>query len=523
MAAIIEGVGGFTTVQAAIHALNRSRGTVEVCPGQWHENLVINGPTTLMASEGPARTRIVGDGTGSVITINSNEAYLDGLAITGGVAVGTDGSELTGGGISFTFLGGTAAIRNCLVVGNRADRGGGLYAFGSGALVIEDTLFLGNQATDDGGNVFLQRLDVTLDHVLIVQGDAEYGGNLAARNSVVTAGDGVALVGGTATWGGGLHANSGRWSGGVIALNHATVGGGALISGGAELVGADVYNNTGDGGGGGIYCSRDCSITGSEIHDNRATDGSGGGLIFDSANSSVLVSSTAIHDNRAPKGAGGGVAFGPRGSALFEDSTISDNQAAGGGGISTGSVVQTHGLVVSGNEATVRGGGLYLGGDARVGGADGDEMEITGNRAPVGGGVALYLGGALHDALVADNTATETGGGVAASQSHGRLRKVTGNQATVCGGGLWVVGGLMTVLDTRLDMNASAIGGGIGLDQGMLLLSGVDLGTGKAANAPDDFALCDGSASYTGLGEGLNLFCDGSGCLFGDSGGDTGG
>lgn len=76
----------------------------------------------------------------------TNQTELDGFTVTAGYTTSGSGSGIRSADSS-------PIIRNCKIVGNRADVGGGLSQGGSGSITIQNCLFEGNVADTQGGAI----------------------------------------------------------------------------------------------------------------------------------------------------------------------------------------------------------------------------------------------------------------------------------------------------------------------------------------------------------------------------------
>jgi hypothetical protein len=179
---------------------------------------------------------------------------------------------------------------------------------------------------------------------------------------------------------------------------HADNGGGILAEGRLALAGARVTGNLADGSGGGVHVDSAAAVSFdfTAIVANEAWS-SGGGLFFSSSVTGVVTfQHSEIRDNLA--GSGGGLFSLGSGTFLFERTSVSGNEALAGGGLVffeeaaeifvTSSTIDanraTHlsdgrggGIVnyatlfvvngtISGNSATMDGGGLFNGGHANL-------------------------------------------------------------------------------------------------------------------------------------------------------------
>jgi hypothetical protein len=139
--------------------------------------------------------------------------------------------------------------------------------------------------------------------------------------------------------------------------------------------------------------------------------------------------------------------------------TVSGNNASRVFDISAGSAALS-GLTISGGNADKGGGLLNSGGTLTL-----TNCTISGDAATVqGGGIATRFGGTttLYDCLVSSDTAP-AGGGVFNSQSTLSLVNATliGNSATTQGGALYNSGGATTLTNCTVSANSATTGGGV--------------------------------------------------------------
>ena len=205
---------------------------------------------------------------------------------------------------------------------------------------------------------------------------------------------------------------------------------GDLGTGDVTIMDISIMNGYTTSGGGGIWIEdaepeiRDCAVAfctavqcggGICVTDYAAaminsclmvnnTADNGGGLAFRDA--AATVSGCEIGDNVAT-GSGGGVYFESSAMVTLEDSDITSNEAARGGGVHTidADIVVTH-CNISRNEATEHSGGVWLQGGTMY------NCTLVENSAPIGGGVYAAGGsGAVYRSIIAFS---EDGHGVGA-------------------------------------------------------------------------------------------------------------
>ena len=175
-----------------------------------------------------------------LLRINGNGSLIEGLTLKDG-----DAGSGSGGGI---FLGGTSSlVRGCVVTGNKAADGAGIFLGGSNS-VIADCEITGNTASNDGGGV-----------------GAFANGTI--YNSTIS--------GNTATnGGGGIYLNAGMSS-----VLHCTLSGNTALNGGGMFLGAVTVMST---------VAADNTATGTGPDLNTTTAAVSFSLVKDAAGSNVV-------------------------------------------------------------------------------------------------------------------------------------------------------------------------------------------------------------------------------------------
>ena len=212
-------------------------------------------------------------------------------------------------------------------------------------------------------------------------------------------------------------------------------GGGVYVTGGnANINGGSVNGNKAQIRGGGVY------VTGGNVNVN---DGS----ISSNVAGFAPDTTTSLPDDA---GMGGGVYLEGTGLFTMKGGTISGNTAnyRGGGIFLTQKPVLTKGTI-SGNKAGDSGGGLCVNGAGVE--LEKPEMQILGNSAKNGGGVAVLNGDFILDGGAVGveplqgetqkpNTASEKGGGVYVSEGNVYViyGEITYNHASMDGGGFFI-------------------------------------------------------------------------------------
>jgi len=147
----------YPTIMSAIAAADEGD-TVLIAPGDYHENITINGPQSITVGsrflisqngEDIYNTRIIGDGSTSVISIMKTE--LSPVAIVGLTVQG--GAARYGGG--FHIVESNPHLSNLIIARNkcRTGGGGGIYCFKS-SILLENSLLYGNYSADVGGGYY---------------------------------------------------------------------------------------------------------------------------------------------------------------------------------------------------------------------------------------------------------------------------------------------------------------------------------------------------------------------------------
>jgi hypothetical protein len=217
----------------------------------------------------------------------------------------------------------------------------------------------------------------------------------------------------------------------------AWAGGGVYNNGGIfQMQGGIITNNNAPEYGGGVYNNDGSTFTmsGGIISDNTAKNGGG---IFNRA-SLTMSGNAEISHNVAGYG-GGGISSASMGTLTMTDnSVIHDNSAFIGGGVFDSGNFQMTGGTIANNIATEYGGGVYTNDDSTFAMLDG---KIVGNTAKNGGGIynraVTTIAG---NSEISNNNAGYGGGGIS-SASMGTLTMtdnsvIHGNSA-VTGGGVF--------------------------------------------------------------------------------------
>ena len=289
----------------------------------------------------------------------------------------------------------TTRVDNFIIKHGSSNNGGGIYSSGS-TVAIDNVDFEENSSSNNGAAI------KSIESTVKVQNSTF---NLNTCNSL----GGAIYVDPLTTCEiyNSSFTNNGAWHGGAIA----TVGGGKLL-----VQGCSISNNNAAGynpnlnfdyptfgGGGGIYqeWSDGLEIYDTEISNNTAETGAGGGIAIYLSND-IIIDNIILNNNSSsgtihPSG-GGGAAFYRVDNVLFENSTIANNVANdnSGGGIFFGSESGNANLVVN---------------------ATFNRLSIFNNHAMSGGGIFCWSAILnLYHSTIVQNTATNndwSGGGLA--------------------------------------------------------------------------------------------------------------
>jgi Right handed beta helix region len=171
----------FQKVQHAVNAA-RSGDTIEIGPGTYLENVVIDGKNLILVGASAHETTMDGGFHGSVFTLSQATVTLTGMTIThgrgetgGGISVISSDLDLTdaiivsnaaaqhGGGINVNnFRDHSTSLKSqrCVITHNSAPAGGGIYLTVESDLTLVDSTVARNEA-DAGGGLFLEYATVS--------------------------------------------------------------------------------------------------------------------------------------------------------------------------------------------------------------------------------------------------------------------------------------------------------------------------------------------------------------------------
>ncbi len=314
-------------------------------------------------------------------------------------------------------------------------------------VIVDKTITISKDVTLAGGKSIIRDsantghlISVNDGFTLTIDGVTIDGAKIEAVKSSILVNDGATLklvsgvlkdnnntYGSGTTFGGAVLVAAGgsmEMSGGLITDNSAKVGGGVDCYGTMTITGGEIVKNTASNGPGGGICNRTNPLVAEDVvfSGNDASKNSGGAL---HSNPGATLTSCTITGNVASLGGGIYVQDGNKTThnssinLVLNDCTISGNTATGkyGGGIWCNANLELNGGIVSGNESTRQGGGIYGNGFFTINGT------VTGNSSRAGGGIYVYdqakkFGGELtigSEAIISGNTATGSFGGAIVS------------------------------------------------------------------------------------------------------------
>ena len=394
---------------------------------------------------------------------NGGDLGVFGSTIDDNTAGGTSGS---GGGILSTD--GSLVVVRSSVDGNAASRAGGGIEIIEGSFRLSASTLSGNEtgsAPGNGGGLHVTGAASSLilsSQVMNNTASAEGGGLWNSATGTMLIDRGTIVMNNTASGADADQGGGGVFNdGGTLIISNSTVnaniadgasgsGGGLLTVGGDVLVrGTNMQGNEANRAGGAIeIIDGRLRVNGSLLSGNvagpagTAAPGNGGAVHVTGMNgTSTLIRSTSVTGNIAGN-EGGGLWNQSGSSMLVLNSIVSENlaqsgNAIGGGVFENGGTTTIQGSIISNNDATNAGGGVY----------------VTGNASVV-----------MRRTNVTDNTTDGLGGGVFnAGDVDAFFGSIADNDAGVTAGS----------------------GGGLYADTGSVAdLNDVDL----MGNTPDDFA-----------------------------------
>lgn len=334
----------------------------------------INNLGTLVVNNSVFTNNIAKDDnySGGGAIYNENKAdikgstFIDNKSSNGG-AIFNDGNGY-GGFEAVMTISDSKFVSNSADQGNKISGGGAI--FNSGKMDVTKSVFENNYSKKDGGAIYSEQAKETSG---LTVSDSEFTCNIADAN-----GGAIGVYGGSA-----LIENS------TFKNNRSAENGGALFSNVSDLT---VKNSTFSGNG---------------FDDESGTTTRNGGAIYIYTGNANISGSKIIGNKSSAKG--GGVYVG--GNSVITDTLVSGNISRQGGGIyttsATGEVAALNTIKVNKNVAE-DGAGIFITGDALI-----NQAEISENNASSRGG-ALYIDYAaratVNNSVIKGNISTQDGG-----------------------------------------------------------------------------------------------------------------
>lgn len=426
-----------------------------------------------------------------IFNVTGGNLTMEGLTLTGGMAIAPEVGTNIGGGI-YVGVNSRAELKNCIITACKAARvGGGIYS--KGELILDNCTI--------GGEQYYDGID-----------PAKPKGN-------------------TASSGGGVSSNQGNLTiiGGAITYNTADGPGGGIAFGSNDrtttlkVTGTDISHNKAKETGGGIYLSapgysdkyvnatlQDVTVKNNELTSTNVNDWrkGGGGIFFTNyTNGATLtIIGGSIEGNNAGNFNGGGIYITTErdnyvnGTLTLKDGArISGNSAENGGGVAVNSakLIIESGCTIGGDDASKgnktlamgKGGGIYVGKKAEC--TIKEDVTIQHNTAnanntALNGGGGIYVGDpesiaeADMGTLIVEGTADKpvnikdcitndpsgAGGGIYSkgkvTLTHARISGCKAPDSGGLGGGIFVRHGQCTMIDSEISACvAQGAGGGV--------------------------------------------------------------
>ena len=478
-------------------------------------NVTINGPGSgrlIIDANNASRVFDIDDG----VLATDSPTTISGLSIVRGNAAGNSGGGVyslesltlksvvvsgcsagAGGGIEVfgdATAGTTASVSNSLIAGNSASIfGGALNLLGLKAIAIKKSVVTGNTGSIGGGiyaGIISSGTGIAITGSTINGNSASYGGGLVLNNTsnlprAKTVVSGTTIAENTST-----NAN-------------ASGGGGVFVrQGNTVITGSTIRNNTAVYNGGGIQTDTSfnsltiskCTISGNQTTATNATYQGGGGIFIQGSGSAtpkpVKITGTTIADNRSASYGGGlrarnGIALTISGTAFTGNRAVNSGGGLWASGFGANKVdVAIGGSKFADNLAGGLGGGVDVFGNGVVSIVS---SKVTGDRAFIAGGIYAQsnVSVTIQSVVVSGNFASSQGGGLMIGNTpnfHVTGGAFRGNSAKY-GGAIFVFDSTGSISGVTISGNAATVqGGGVFQSAGAVTLQ---IGKVHANTAPD--------------------------------------
>ena len=443
---------------------------------------------------------------GGGVHIESSNVTIDGCTITENEATGNGGGVYVTDNSTVTVVGGEISSNTSTGVEQTISGGGGLYTNNS-TVTLDKVTITGNKAiTDprnDGGGILAAGSDLTITGSTITENTApDCGGGLflSHTNANIT---GSTIEGNQAAYGAGVYLNDSPDVAEADCTGSHT----------HNITGTKINRNTANTLGGGMYVGTksNVTLTGSTLDGNATTDKTGGqgGAIVAYGAGDITLDSTTITNNDAAVGGGLfslGFAVSDTHITLRNNTKFTGNTAASGAGIylmrSSGNniLLELSDSAIDNNTASSSGGGIFAYDGVQI---NANKASFNGNKAANGAGIYLYgknnkVMAELTDSFIDNNIASDWGGGIFAYNG----AEVKANNTSISNNKGGNAGGLLVWNNSSAELsNGSKVcgntatngdGGGIYAFNGTVNATGSDI-SGNTANQDGGgvYAKCD--------------------------------
>jgi len=172
---------------------------VLVSPGTYEETIIFSGKRIILRSEAGADVTVIdGNQAGPVVTfdgVDEEGAVIEGFTIR-------NGHFDAGGGIR--CFRSSAAIKNCVIVGNEAETGGGIRCFESSPTIV-NCLIYENNATSEGGGLSCYDTHLSITNCILFKNSAPHGGAIFSDYSSCVTITNCTLTDNSASYGGSIY------------------------------------------------------------------------------------------------------------------------------------------------------------------------------------------------------------------------------------------------------------------------------------------------------------------------------
>jgi hypothetical protein len=373
-----------------------------------------------------------------------------------------DGNTTSGNGAAVNNAG-TLYVIGCLITNNMALYGSGGAISNAGTMTIVSSEFTANNAAWGGAAFNSGIMRITASRIWNNQ--AGNGGGLYNDNILLLEGTTISSNKANLGLGGGVFNNS------TLTMSSTTLCGnqayGATGGLGGSGVGANTYTQGGGGGGGGgsgaigggLFISKgDVGLTNCTISGNLCSGGDGG-------NGGALKGYQSAYGGNGGNGGGTGGGLGGSGAVGSTGAKAGGSGAFGSGGGGGGGGCRS---LYRDSSGDMGGDSLFGGGSGGHGGAGGNDdkwnlRKATGGNGGnggngVGGGIFIENGSLIliNITLTGNTTKGGVGGSGGSGNGYGDQNGLSGQSGQGIAGGIYNLGGTVSLLNTLIAGNTSA-------------------------------------------------------------------